>query len=107
MLNSGAKEQLFFEAPRGRRHAIRNMEIERLRWASWTCVLGHTCTGIWPAKSDVTDVNAGCLSHDLTTFATGDDFGFVKLFQWPVVVSYMHNMGSAEVRLLSVAKCTC
>ncbi|XP_033122529.1 echinoderm microtubule-associated protein-like 6 [Anneissia japonica] len=85
MVNSGAKEQLFFEAPRGKRQTLRNSEIEKQDWASWTCVLGHTCEGVWPAKCDVTDVNASCLSHNKQTLATADDFGFVKLFEWPAV----------------------
>ena len=85
MVTSGAKELLFFEAPRGKRISLRNDMVESTPWYSWTCVLGHCVEGIWPPRCDVTDVNA-CSRFD-NLIATGDDFGFVKLFNFPAKVS--------------------
>ena len=85
-MNSGAKEQLFFEAPRGKRITLKTQEVERLGWHTWTCVCGPTCEGLWPPKSDVTDINGTCTTSNMEVIATADDFGFVKLFNYPARV---------------------
>lgn len=55
-----------------------------MAWASWTCVLGWPVQGIWPPCADGTDINAVDRSPDGSVLATGDDFGRVRLFRYPV-----------------------
>ena len=87
MTNSGARELLFFEAPRGARVNIKNEDAQKLRWSTFTSVLGPTCQGIWQPYMDITDINTSCVTKDGQTIATGDDFGLVKLFNYPCPVS--------------------
>uniref|UniRef100_A0A3P8RL66 EMAP like 5 n=1 Tax=Amphiprion percula TaxID=161767 RepID=A0A3P8RL66_AMPPE len=87
-VNTGAKEQFFFEAPRGKRQTIPATEVEKIDWSTWTCVLGTSVEGIWPVISEVTEVTAACLSNDRKVLATGDDLGYVKLFRYPVKGKY-------------------
>ncbi|GAB9469886.1 hypothetical protein Gpo141_00007149 [Globisporangium polare] len=49
-------------------------------WATWSCPFGWPVQGIWAPGSDI---NAVCRSDDKSVVATGDDFGLVKLFQYP------------------------
>ncbi|CAL8295460.1 unnamed protein product, partial [Arctogadus glacialis] len=87
-VNTGAKEQLFFEAPRGKRQTILASEVDKIDWNSWTCVLGPSVEGIWPVISEVTEVTSASLSSDKKVLATGDDLGYVKLFRYPVKGKY-------------------
>uniref|UniRef100_A0A9J7WVP8 EMAP like 5 n=1 Tax=Cyprinus carpio carpio TaxID=630221 RepID=A0A9J7WVP8_CYPCA len=87
-VNTSAKEQLFFEAPRGKKQTIPATEVDKIDWSTWTCVLGSSCEGIWPVVSEVTEVTSACLSNDRKLLATGDDLGYVKLFKHPVKGKY-------------------
>ncbi|XP_037097720.1 echinoderm microtubule-associated protein-like 5 isoform X2 [Syngnathus acus] len=87
-VNTSAKEQFFFEAPRGKRQTIPVTEVEKVDWCSWTCVLGTSVEGIWPVIGEVTEVTSACLSHEKKVLATGDDLGYIKLFRYPVKGKY-------------------
>ncbi|XP_048575751.1 echinoderm microtubule-associated protein-like 6 [Nematostella vectensis] len=82
--NSGAREHLFYEAPRGGRKTLSAPAIERIDWATFTGVLGPCVKGVYPPGTDVTDVNATARTEDYKLLASGDDFGMVKLFEYPV-----------------------
>jgi WD40 repeat protein len=56
------------------------------KWATWTGVLGFDVMGIWPDFADGTDVNAIDRTRSGRHVATADDFGGVKLFNYPCVV---------------------
>ena len=86
-VNTGDREVLYFEAPRGKQHFLTQQDLEEIEWYSWTSVLGPAVEGVWPPYTDVTDVNAACVSHDGQVIATGDDFGYVKLLKYPSPVS--------------------
>lgn len=58
-------------------------------WATWTSPYGWPVQGIWAPGDDGTVVNAVARSHSWTkvpTIATVDDFGRVKLFNYPCTV---------------------
>lgn len=80
--NTGNYEHRFFRVPSGEEvpEAVGN----DVTWQSWTSVLGQAVTGIWPKESsDKGDINCAHLSGDGRKLVTGDDFGLVKLFDFP------------------------
>lgn len=82
--NSGDYELLFWNA--GTCRQIPQSSITRdVEWATNTCTLTFTSVGIWPETADGTDVNYCDCSHDRKLLATGDDFGKVKMYSWPVI----------------------
>lgn len=53
-------------------------------WASQTCIFGYPVQGIFDPSQDGTDINSVHRSPDGTLCVTGDDYGFVNLFRYPV-----------------------
>ena len=82
---------MYFESPRGKRVTITSAELEKIEWSTWSSVLGKQCEGIWPRQSDVTDINASDRTKDGTMLATADDFGYLKLFDFPSMVSILND----------------
>ncbi|XP_066956728.1 echinoderm microtubule-associated protein-like 6 isoform X2 [Macrobrachium rosenbergii] len=84
-INSGAGEELYYEAPHGTRQLIRDSTASDLAWIPpMTCVLDVTVEGVWSTDMDLTDVNAVATAHKLPVVATANDAGgLVRLFAYP------------------------
>ncbi|CAK1582473.1 unnamed protein product [Parnassius mnemosyne] len=81
--NSGDYELLYWNATTCRQ--ITNPTSMRdVVWATNHCPITFTTIGVWPEGADGTDINSCTKSHDGRLVATGDDFGKVKLYAYPV-----------------------
>ena len=80
MTNDQAYELLYFDARTGRQRTENQRDT---RWATYTGVLGFPVMGIWPDDSDGTDINALDRSPSGRYVVTADDFGKVKLKNFP------------------------
>ena len=54
-------------------------------WSTQTCILGWPVQGIWAPGMDGSDINSVDRDVRGKLLASGDDFGQVKLFNYPVV----------------------
>ncbi|XP_033628901.1 77 kDa echinoderm microtubule-associated protein-like isoform X3 [Asterias rubens] len=90
--NSGDYEILYWKAENGRQVASATSMRDK-EWATFTCVLGFPVCGIWQEGSDGTDINTACRSHSGAILATGDDFGKINLFNYPVIQPKANHSG--------------
>ncbi|KTG42430.1 hypothetical protein cypCar_00032632, partial [Cyprinus carpio] len=81
-LSTGAYKRVVYEVPSGKQVSEQAV-IDRITWATWTSVLGDEVVGIWSRNTDKADVTCACVSHSGLNIVTGDDFGMVKLFDFP------------------------
>ena len=65
------------------RQVTQPSSLRDIEWSTMTCSLNFTTIGIWPEGADGTDVNACSRSHSGQLIATADDFGRVKLYNYP------------------------
>jgi microtubule-associated protein-like 1/2 len=80
--NSGDYELLYWNAATCRQ--IPQTGVMRdVEWATNNCTITFSTIGIWPENADGTDVNFCDRSHDKKLLATADDFGKVKVYNYP------------------------
>ncbi|XP_034721974.1 echinoderm microtubule-associated protein-like 6, partial [Etheostoma cragini] len=75
------------EVPSGKMVSDQSVS-ERITWATWTSILGDEVLGVWPRNTERADVNCACVSHAGLNLVTGDDFGLIKLFDFPCSEKY-------------------
>lgn len=69
---------------------------------SVSSVLGDEVIGIWSRNTDKADVTCACVSHSGLNIVTGDDFGMVKLFDFPCPEKFVSMINNIIVVILPV-----
>lgn len=101
--NSGDYETLYWN-PTTCRQIPNPSTLRDCVWASNTCTLTFQTLGIWPENADGTDVNTASTTSDAKIIATGDDWGKVKLYQYPAAqpkVSGQEEEGRVSVLMMN------
>lgn len=96
----GAYEILYWSVTNGAQLLSKDDNVEAdSEWATLTCPFGFNVMGIWPSCSDGTDVNAIDVNSNAGLTATGDDFGKLKIFNYPCVAKdapYSEGLGHSS-----------
>ena len=66
------------------RQVVNSSSLRDMEWATQSCLLSFNTIGVWPETIDGTDLNCCAKSNDQKLIATGDDFGKIKLYTYPV-----------------------
>ena len=66
------------------RQVVNASSLRDMEWATQSCLLSFNTIGVWPETIDGTDLNCCAKSNDQKLIATGDDFGKIKLYTYPV-----------------------
>lgn len=70
-----------------------------------TSILGDEVLGIWPRNADKADVNCACVSHAGLNIVTGDDFGLIKLFDFPCTEKFVSGLSAFTATNSTVYLC--
>lgn len=62
-------------------------------------ILGEEVLGVWPRNAEKADVNCACVSHAGLSLVTGDDFGLIKLFEFPCSEKFVREPCKDETRI--------
>lgn len=65
-------------------------------------VLGDEVVGIWSRNTDKADVTCACVSHSGINVVTGDDFGMVKLFDFPAPEKFVSIFFKTYIKIIVV-----
>ena len=76
----------------------RSKDYRDTQFATSSCVLGWNVQGIWPEGADGSDVNGCARSTSGKLLATGDDYGLVKVFNYPCIGSGLDKTGKLKRR---------
>ncbi|NXS34155.1 EMAL5 protein, partial [Pomatostomus ruficeps] len=106
-VSTGSYKRQVYEVPSGKQ-LVDQAVIDRITWATWTSVLGDEVIGIWSRHAEKADVNCACVSHSGINLVTGDDFGMVKLFDFPCPEKFVRTYfcmvtatSTVDIRILS------
>jgi microtubule-associated protein-like 1/2 len=106
--NDGAYELLFYDIDESNLKSSRQNKsasaLKDVKWATQTCCFGWPVQGIFDPSQDGSDINTCDSNANKSLIVTGDDFGNVNLFRYPVmkgnksVSSHAHSSHVVRVR---------
>ncbi|GMH46698.1 hypothetical protein TrVE_jg371 [Triparma verrucosa] len=82
--NCGGYELLFY-GTEDCKQITSASSMKDVEWDTWSCILGWPVQEIWEGNMDGTDVNAVSVRGDKKYMALSDDFGQVRVYNYPVV----------------------